>query len=105
MGGPGPTVTPSKDTLVYTVQSGDTISGIAQRFGSQIDWILQANKLKGTEFLRIGQPLTVPRMPATPIPTPTARSYPGDAFANACARPEGAGPADTGRWCSVDRSG
>jgi len=29
MGGPGPTVTPSKDTLVYTVRSGDTISGIA----------------------------------------------------------------------------
>ena len=76
MGGPGPTTTPSKDTLVYTVQSGDTISGIAQRFGSQIDWILQANKMKGTEFLRIGQPLTVPRMPATPIPTPTAEVIP-----------------------------
>jgi LysM repeat protein len=76
MGGPGPTVTPSKDTLVYTVQSGDTISGIAQRFGSQIDWILQANKMKGTEVLRIGQPLTVPRMPATPVPTPTVEVIP-----------------------------
>ncbi len=31
MGGPGPTMTPSKDTLIYTVQSGDTVSGIAQR--------------------------------------------------------------------------
>jgi LysM repeat protein len=76
MGGPGPTATPSKDTLVYTVQSGDTISGIAQRFGSQIDWILQANKMKGTEFLRIGQPLTVPRTPATPTPAPTVEVIP-----------------------------
>jgi LysM repeat protein len=76
MGGPGPTATPSKDTLVYTVQSGDTISGIAQRLGSQIDWILQANKLKGTEVLRIGQPLTVPRAPATPTPAPTVEVIP-----------------------------
>ena len=76
MGGPGPTVTPSKDTLIYTVQSGDTVSGIAQRFGSQIDWILQANKMKATDFLRIGQPLTVPRTPATATPTPTVEVIP-----------------------------
>ncbi len=71
MGGPGPTLTPNKDTLVYSVQSGDTISGIAQRFGSTIDWILQANKMKPTDYLRIGQSLTVPRTPATPTPAPT----------------------------------
>ena len=76
MGGPGPTVTPSKDTLIYTVQSGDTVSGIAQRFGSQIDWILQANKMKATDFLRIGQPLTVPRTPATATPMPTVEVIP-----------------------------
>jgi LysM repeat protein len=76
MGGPGPTATPGKDTLVYTVQSGDTVSGIAERFGSQIDWILRANKMKATDFLRIGQPLTVPRMPATPTPVPTVEVTP-----------------------------
>jgi LysM repeat protein len=76
MGGPGPTVTPSKDTLIYTVQSGDTVSGIAERYGSQVDWILQANKMKATDFLRIGQPLTVPRMPATLTPTPTIEVVP-----------------------------
>ena len=76
MGGPGPTVTPSKDTLIYTVQSGDTVSDIAQRFDSQIDWILQANKMKATDFLRIGQPLTVPRTPATATPTPTVEVIP-----------------------------
>ena len=76
MGGPGPTMTPSKDTLVYSVQSGDTISGIAQRFGSTIDWILQANKIKPTDYLRIGQSLTVPRAPATPTPALTVEVVP-----------------------------
>ena len=76
MGGPGPTSTPNKDTLIYTVRSGDTVSGIAQRFGSTIDWILQANKLKATDFLRIGQPLTVPRTPATATPAPTVEVIP-----------------------------
>jgi LysM repeat protein len=76
MGGPGPTLTPNKDTLVYTVQSGDTVSGIAQRFGSTIDWILQANKLKPTDYLRIGQSLTIPRTPATPTPAPTVEVIP-----------------------------
>jgi len=76
MGGPGPSLTPNKDTLVYSVQSGDTVSGIAQRFGSTIDWILQANKLKPTDYLRIGQSLTVPRAPATPTPAPTVEVIP-----------------------------
>ena len=76
MGGPGPTLTPNKDTLVYSVQSGDTISGIAQRFGSTIDWILQANKLKPTDYLRIGQSLTVPRTSATSTPAPTVEVIP-----------------------------
>lgn len=76
MGGPGPTSTPGKDTLVYTVQSGDTVSGIAQRLGSQVDWILQANNLKATDILRIGQSLTVPRTSATATPAPTVEALP-----------------------------
>lgn len=70
-GGPGPTATPNGGALMYTVRSGDTISGIAERFGSRIDWILAANKLQPTDFLRIGQALLVPLSPATPTPQPT----------------------------------
>lgn len=70
-GGLGPTATPSGGSLVYTVQSGDTISDIALKYGSQIDWILNANKLKATDFLRIGQSLTIPLSPATPTVAPT----------------------------------
>jgi LysM repeat protein len=70
-GGPGPTSTPG-DTLIYTVQSGDTLSGIAAKFGSQVDWIVNANKINPGDFLRISQVVIVPRTGATPTPAPTA---------------------------------
>jgi LysM repeat protein len=68
-GGPGPTATPSGGTLIYSVQPGDTISEIADRFGSQIDWILDANKRKATDMLRPGDRLLVPLSNRTPTPT------------------------------------
>jgi LysM repeat protein len=73
-GGAGPTPTPDGETLVYAVQPGDTVETIAGRFGSQVDWILQANKLRADDLLRIGQSLLVPKTagtpaPATPLPT------------------------------------
>ncbi len=71
-GGPGPTATPDSTGLMYNVQSGDTISGIATRYKSQVDWILKANNIKPGDVLRIGQPLLVPLVPATPTPIPTA---------------------------------
>jgi LysM repeat protein len=71
-GGPGPTATPSTTGLMYNVQAGDTISGIAARYKSQVDWILQANNIKPGDVLRIGQPLLIPLVPATPTPAPTA---------------------------------
>lgn len=74
IGGPGPgvTPTPSGGTLIITVQAGDTISDIALRYHSQIDWILKANNMAPADFLHIGQPLTVPLSAATPTPTMTA---------------------------------
>jgi LysM repeat protein len=73
MGGPGlaPTATPSGGTFVYAVQSGDTVSGIAVRLHSQIDWILKANQLGPKDYLRAGQSLLVPLSAATPTPTIT----------------------------------
>jgi LysM repeat protein len=73
-GGPGPgvTPTPSGGTLIITVQAGDTVSDIALRYHSQIDWILKANNMAPADFLHIGQPLTVPLSAAPPTPTMTA---------------------------------
>jgi LysM repeat protein len=43
----------------YTVVSGDSLSGIAKRYGTTVEVIKQANNLT-SDFLRIGQSLTIP---------------------------------------------
>jgi LysM repeat protein len=45
---------------VHVVQNGDTLSGIAARYGSTADAIARANGLANPNFLRIGQRLTIP---------------------------------------------
>ncbi len=70
-GGAGPTTTPGPAGLMVTVKSGDTISGLAERYQSRIDWIMQANGMQPGETLHIGRALLIPLIPATPTPTPT----------------------------------
>jgi LysM repeat protein len=75
-GGPGPTATPGTTGLMYNVRSGDTISGLATRYKSQVDWILKANNIKPEDTLRIGQALLIPLVPETPTAVPTAPVMP-----------------------------
>lgn len=70
-GAPQPTPTPTGGTLLYTVQAGDTISEIAERFDSRMDWILDANKRKATDMLRPGDRLLIPLSNRTPTPPPS----------------------------------
>ncbi len=91
--GPLPTITPAQtlpaqptappnlpgnynDTVLYTVVAGDTVWGIAQRYESSIDAIIEVNGLNSTGFLSIGQTLVVPintvyTQPPTFTPVPT----------------------------------
>ncbi len=71
LGGAGPTTTPGPEGLMVTVKSGDTISGLAERHNSRIDWIMQANGMQPGETLHIGRALLIPLIPATPTLTPT----------------------------------
>ncbi|MGE5603149.1 MAG: LysM peptidoglycan-binding domain-containing protein [Nitrososphaerales archaeon] len=71
-GGPGPTATPGTTGLMYNVQSGDTIIGLATKYKSQVGWIMKANSIKPGDPLRIGQPLLIPLVAETPTPQPTA---------------------------------
>ena len=66
----GPTAPPAEETM-YTVVSGDTLSGIADKFPG-VTWqdIAAANELESPYPLSIGQRLIIPP-PPTQAPTAT----------------------------------
>lgn len=61
---------PAPQTVIHTVQSGDTLWKIAQKYGTTIDAIIKANNLDPAKYLYIGQKLTIPS--STPTPEPPA---------------------------------
>lgn len=54
------TSAPSADDTVYTVQSGDTLSEIAERFGLSIDEIAAYNKIDDPRLIYAGQKIYIP---------------------------------------------
>ncbi|MBI3734003.1 MAG: LysM peptidoglycan-binding domain-containing protein, partial [Chloroflexi bacterium] len=82
-----PTITPTPTAVVYIVQSGDTLSGIAVRYQLPVDDIMAANGLKDP-LIRAGQSLVIPPPTPTPTITPTplptvTGPVPGDPAADA----------------------
>jgi LysM repeat protein len=65
---PSPTPEPSPFEE-YTVQQGDSLSSIAQQFGTSADELARINGITDPNTLDVGQKLQVPR-PASPSPTP-----------------------------------
>ncbi|WP_226087029.1 LysM peptidoglycan-binding domain-containing protein [Mesobacillus sp. S13] len=61
---------PAPQPVIHTVQSGDTLWKIAQKYGTTIDAIIKANNLDPAKYLYIGQKLTIPS--STPTPEPPA---------------------------------
>jgi len=61
-----PSTTPDVDVLTYTVQSGDSLYRIAQRFGVSVDDIIRTNNLS-SNTLQIGQVLRIP-VTSTDVP-------------------------------------
>jgi len=52
--------TPPAGTRTYTVQSGDTLDGIARQLGVSAAALAAANKIDDPNLIRVGQVLTIP---------------------------------------------
>ena len=50
----------SGSTITYTVKSGDTLSGIAQKYGTTYQEIAKLNGIKNPSYIKVGQKLKIP---------------------------------------------
>jgi LysM repeat protein len=77
-----PTTIPTTAPLLYAVQEGDTLSGIAQAYGVSLQDLMAANAITDPNMLSVGQMLVIPLdVPPTapaepPTPAPTAAALP-----------------------------
>jgi LysM repeat protein len=70
-----PPVTP--ETLLYTVQAGDTLGAIAQAYAVSLEHLMSANGITDPNLLRVGQTLIIPvHPPLTPTAGPPAETSP-----------------------------
>ncbi|MFM7182374.1 MAG: LysM peptidoglycan-binding domain-containing protein [Verrucomicrobiales bacterium] len=53
--------TKTTSSVAYTVVKGDTLSGIASRYGTSVSAIRSANGLSSSNLIRVGQKLKVPK--------------------------------------------
>lgn len=72
-------------SVFYTVEAGDTLSLIAQKFAVPISDIMVANGLSNQDFIQVGQELIIPvggiatpTATFTPVPQPTDTPLPFD---------------------------
>jgi hypothetical protein len=64
-----PTSTPAPTPQVYVVQSGDTLSAIATRFGVTLEALRAANpQITNVDEINIGDEITIPTTIPTQIP-------------------------------------
>ncbi|WP_225754595.1 LysM peptidoglycan-binding domain-containing protein [Actinotalea sp. Marseille-Q4924] len=65
---PAPSATPAATGGTHRVATGETVSGIAARYGTSVAAIVSANALDSRAFIRAGQTLTIPGAAGAPAP-------------------------------------
>lgn len=75
---PGTPTPPPANEVLYTVQPGDTLSGIAQKFDVPMSRIQERNTIQNIQSLQVGDQLVIPV-----APTPTFMPGPGASSASA----------------------
>ncbi len=63
-------------TITHVVQTGETLSEIAARYGVPIERVMEANGIEDPSLLQEEQELVIPLGTPTPSPTPTATPGP-----------------------------
>jgi len=87
---------PSPTPFTYTVQTGDTISSIALKFGVSMDDLQAANPEISPNAMSVGQVLNIPSNPDNPSGEPTPTPAPFTIQQIECYP-----TADKGMWCFV----
>lgn len=87
---------PSPTPFTYTVQTGDTMSSIALKFGVSMDDLQAANPEIPPDAMSVGQVLRIPSNPDNPSGEPTPTSAPFTVRQIECYP-----TADNGMWCFV----
>ena len=67
---PAPRPKPSTPVAVHVVATGETLSGIAERYHLGLSVLLRANRLGADAVIRPGQKLVLPGVPVTTAPRP-----------------------------------
>lgn len=74
---PPPVVPPSDNYIYYVVQSGDTLSGIASKYGTSVSVLTNLNGISNPNLIVVGQVLKIPGTNTNPTPpTPPPPSNP-----------------------------
>ena len=87
---------PSPTPFTYTVQTGDTISSVALKFGVSMDDLQAANPEISPNAMSVGQVLNIPSNPDNPSGEPTPTPAPFTIEQIECYP-----TADKGMWCFV----
>jgi murein DD-endopeptidase MepM/ murein hydrolase activator NlpD len=71
---------PTPEAPVYVVQPGDTLYSIAQRFGTTVEAVVNANDIVNPSLINVGQKLTIPTTQPELVPSlepaPNTRVHP-----------------------------